>query len=102
MIAAVAAAGLNRAPSPPAAAVAPLPLQRRAAIARPLQSGPVGPFRSGSMPVLTGPARGVRLAAAHFPFTSVQAHAAIRGSLEVPVQEAFRRTVAPGAVVLDI
>ncbi|PTL58978.1 methyltransferase [Paraconexibacter algicola] len=56
----------------------------------------------GPVEVAAGAARGVLLDPRAFPLTHVQAHGAVRGTLEPEVQEALRRTVAPGDVVYDI
>jgi FkbM family methyltransferase len=56
----------------------------------------------GPVVVLAGPGLDLRLAKAHLPVSHAQAGLIIRGELERPVQEAFRRLVSPGATVYDV
>lgn len=57
---------------------------------------------AGQVSVAGGVGLGVVLSGAHLPIRHAQAHALVRGTLETPVQEAFRRTAFPGAAVADI
>ncbi len=56
----------------------------------------------GAALVSEGPGRGLRLALAYLPVAHAQARPLIRGIAEPEVQEAFRRTISPGATVYDI
>lgn len=81
------------------------PQERRAALRRVASAGGAGRFaRSlrGDQVVVAGLARGMRFPAGAVPLDHVHAHSILRGSLEVPVQEALRRTIAPGAVFFDV
>ena len=59
-------------------------------------------LQSGTAVVAGGPARGIRLDAAHLPPEHIHAHHILRGTLEVPGQEALRRKLAPGATLFDV
>jgi len=56
----------------------------------------------GPVVVGAGPGDGLRLAKADLSVAHAQAGLIVRGELERPVQEAFRRLVAPGATVYDV
>lgn len=79
------------------------PSQRRAILddARPFLRSAAG-WLDGERVIATGLAGGVRLASGTPPFDHVHAHSILRGTLEPPVQEGLRRTLAPGAVFYDI
>jgi len=62
----------------------------------------LSPLLRGPVSIAEGPARGLLLDARHLPLAHVQAFGLIRGLLELPVQEALRRMVRPGAVVYDV
>lgn len=59
-------------------------------------------LQAGSVVVAGGPARGIRLDAAHLPREHIHAHHILRGILEVPGQEALRRKLGPGATFFDV
>jgi FkbM family methyltransferase len=59
-------------------------------------------LRRGSARVLAGAAQDLRLSLAHLPAAQAQAGMLVRGQVELPVQEAFRRLIAPGATVYDV
>ena len=68
-----------------------------------LAAAPVrGWLRRGSTRVVAGAGRDLRLSLAHLPAAHSQARFLVRGIAELPVQEAFRRLIAPGATVYDI
>jgi FkbM family methyltransferase len=75
--------------------------ERGGALARAVSSAQVGALRGG-MPILGGLAKGIALAADGFPLTSVHAYDTVRGSLEVPMQEALRRSLGAGGVLFDV
>ena len=52
--------------------------------------------------VAAGLPRGLRLAGTEFPLEHPHAHHMLRGTLEIPVQEALRRHLGPGATLFDI
>lgn len=52
--------------------------------------------------IAAGLTRGMRLPPGAVPLDHVHAHSILRGTLEVSVQEALRRTLAPGAVFYDV
>lgn len=56
----------------------------------------------GGMTVLAGAAQGLWFPARAVPPGHAHAQLILSGELEVPVQEALRRTVAPGATVYDV
>jgi FkbM family methyltransferase len=56
----------------------------------------------GRLQVRGGIVPRLRLDARHFDYSSAIAYGVLNGSYEPMVQEALRRTVAPGAVVLDV
>ncbi|HEV3230430.1 MAG TPA: FkbM family methyltransferase [Solirubrobacteraceae bacterium] len=56
----------------------------------------------GPVRVADGPAAGLRLARADVVACHIQAFGLVRGTLELPVQEALRRTLGPGATLYDI
>lgn len=57
---------------------------------------------TGPLPISGGPGRGLLVSPATLPLTHIQAYGIARGTVEPEVQEALRRTVAPGATVYDI
>jgi FkbM family methyltransferase len=57
---------------------------------------------TGPITVAYGPGVGIRLHTRGLPLHQAHAYHLVHGSVEVCVQEALRRTVAPGAVVYDI
>jgi FkbM family methyltransferase len=59
-------------------------------------------IESGSIQVRGGPAFGLRLAGRFLPVDHRQGYGLVRGVLETGVQEALRRSVAPGSVVFDV
>lgn len=59
-------------------------------------------FRRGEIVVLQGLGAGLRFPARALPPTHAHAGLIIRGDLDVPVQEALRRTVPAGGVVYDV
>jgi FkbM family methyltransferase len=72
---------------------------------RPLElaAAPVrGWLRRGSTRVVAGAGKDLRLSLAHLPAAHSQARFLVRGIAELPVQEAFRRLIAPGDVVYDV
>jgi len=84
-----------------------LPQDGRLWIARRLAGGGFSaalarPLFAGDLQILGGMARGVRLSAASLPLEQLQAHYFLRGNLEVTVQEALRRHLAPDGVLYDI
>ncbi len=56
----------------------------------------------GGMCVLAGAAEGLWFPARAVPPGHAHAQLILAGELEIPVQEALRRTIAPGAVVYDV
>ena len=56
----------------------------------------------GPIVIGSGPGYGLRLAKADLSVSHAHAGLIVRGELERPVQEAFRRLVAPGATVYDV
>ncbi len=84
-----------------------LPQERRMTIVRRLRASPlagalVRPLLEGELKIMSGMARGLRLEGSGVPLEQLQAHYFLRGTLEVTVQEALRRHLAPGAVFYDI
>jgi FkbM family methyltransferase len=59
-------------------------------------------LRRGELQALGGMVPRLRLSAAHFDYAGVIAYPLLMGSHEPMVQEALRRTVWPGGVVLDL
>jgi FkbM family methyltransferase len=59
-------------------------------------------LQHGELTIAGGLGVGLRLSARHVPLFHAHAHALIRGNLEVPVQEALRRHLGPGAVFYDV
>ena len=59
-------------------------------------------LESGTLRVPYGAGQGLRLSLAHLPVVNMQAGWLARGIAELPVQEAFRRLIAPGDVVYDV
>lgn len=59
-------------------------------------------LRSGEILVLGGMVPRLRLSGRHFDYCGVLARSVLTGLHEPMVQEALRRTVAPGGVVLDL
>lgn len=59
-------------------------------------------FRRGQVRVLHGPGAGLRFPARAIPPTHAHAGLIVRGLLDVPVQEALRRTVPMGGTVYDL
>jgi FkbM family methyltransferase len=57
---------------------------------------------AGPLIVPTGPAEGIRLSKADLPLRHAHIGGLAFGELEVPVQEALRRHVAPGATFFDV
>ena len=91
--------------------VAPLGHERLLAFERmrrrnPLVRGLVAPvrwwYRRGSLRVNAGLGVGVRLSAAHVPVSHAHAGLLASGLLELPVQEAMKRLLAPGEVFYDV
>jgi FkbM family methyltransferase len=58
--------------------------------------------RRGAVRILFGPSRKLRLSGAHFPYWSAQAYGVLTGQHELMVQEAMRRTLGVGAVMIDV
>jgi FkbM family methyltransferase len=56
----------------------------------------------GEVQVLGGLAVGRRLSAAHFPYLGPHGYGILTGQHEPMVQEALRRTVAPGMTIFDV
>jgi FkbM family methyltransferase len=56
----------------------------------------------GEKVIAAGLASGIRLAPGTPPLDHVHAQRILRGNLEIPVQEALRRTLTPGATFYDI
>ena len=59
-------------------------------------------LKAGTLRVPYGAGQGLRLSLAHLPVVNMQAGWLARGIAELPVQEAFRRLIAPGDVVYDV
>ena len=59
-------------------------------------------FARGPITVSGGLAVGTRLLARHASLSHIHAYELVRGIVEPGVQEAFRRHIAPGAVVYDV
>jgi FkbM family methyltransferase len=58
--------------------------------------------RNGKVQILIGPGRKDRLSAAHFEYWGAQAYAVLTGQHELMVQEAMRRVLPTGGVMIDV
>lgn len=59
-------------------------------------------LEAGTLRVPAGAGEGLRLSLAHLPVVNRHAGLLARGIAELPVQEAFRRLIAPGDVIYDV
>jgi len=85
--------------------------ERLVALVRSTRSNPVlrillGPLlrwlRAGPITIDAGAAAGLMVATPDIPMAHSQSGLIVRGALELPVQEALRRTLGPGAVLYDV
>jgi len=60
------------------------------------------PLRSGRAEVASGVGRGLRFDVTRLPLEHAHAHHMLRGTLEIPVQQALLRHLGPGGVLFDI
>jgi FkbM family methyltransferase len=80
-----------------------LPNERLQTLRRARRWAPVDwALRRGELQALGGMVPRLRLSAAYFDYSGVIAYPVLMGSHEPMVQEALRRTVWPGSVVLDL
>ena len=77
-------------------------LQRSSRLGRAAARGLSLWLDDGPVVVGAGLGYGLRLTKANLPVTHAHAGLIVRGELERPVQEAFRRLVAPGATIYDV